>query len=90
MSTYQDRIVFEEYNRQHYNQLLKMAATARQVQEPSLEGDSSSDVEGVRSVWNRRLAYVLAITILVALTVTQVVIAAINATGGHGGHYLVK
>jgi len=90
MSSYQDQIVYEEYNRQHYNLLVKTAANARWVQRPGLVGESLPVVDRVGSAWNRKLAYVLAITILVALTVTQVVIAAINASGGHGGSYLVR
>lgn len=90
MSSYQNQVVYEEYSRQHYNQLLGIAADARRIKKPVLVDEPPSNKGQVRSVWNRKLAYVLAITLLVALTLTQVVIAAINAGGGHGGLYLVR
>ncbi len=89
MKTLLDQFAYEDYSKQHYAFLSTTSANERSLQSVSTGQPSAAQEPRILPLLRSRLAYVVAITILAALTVTRVVVA-ITAGSGGGGGYLVR
>jgi hypothetical protein len=90
MKTLADQMTYESYSKQHYANLAQTCADERSLHRPSKKSYSSERKAGPMPVMRARLAYVIALAVLGALSLFRVVEAIANAAGGGGGHYLVK
>ena len=90
MKTLVDQFAYEDYSKQHYANLSKTSANERSLQRISISQPLATQEPRIKPLLRSRLAYVVAITILAALTVTRVVVAVTSGSGGGGGGYLVK
>ena len=89
MKTLIEQFAYEDYSKQHYASLSKTSANERSLQRISTGQPSATQEQRMVPLLRSRLAYVVAITILAVLTITQVVVA-MSAGGGGGGGYLVR
>jgi len=89
MNDYLERLVYDSYARKHHSDLIKLSENSRLISDR--DGQPKEDRSTQRSLHalNTRTAFILALAFLAALLITQVVVAAINVSGG-GGPYLVK
>lgn len=90
MKTYLDQLTHEAYAQGHHQSLIDQAKQARRLQITDRFDEMSPGEPVVSPLWRQKLAYVIAVVLLATITVTRVVIAAINAAGGGGGTNLVK
>jgi len=89
MKTLLDQFAYEDYSKQHYALLSTTSANERSLHSVSTGQPSATQEPRILPLLRSRLAYVVAITILAVLTITQVVVA-MTAGGGGGGGYLVR
>ena len=89
MSDYLDRIVYEAYAQQHHEYLIKLNENERLVRGAQAKPKNDQKERRLKHGFKPRLAYIVAIILLATFLITQVVIAAINGSGG-GGTYLVR
>ena len=90
MKTMADQMTYESYSKQHYAKIARSSADERMLHRASIKSYSSENKAGPMPVLRTRLAYVIALATLGALSLFRVVEAIANAGGGGGGHYLVK
>ncbi len=90
MKTMADQMTYESYSKQHYAKMAQTSAVERSLHRTSIKSYSSESKAGPMPVLRARLAYVIALAALGALSIFRVVEAINNAGGGGGGHYLVK
>ena len=89
MKTLVDQFSYEDYSKQHYAYLLKTSADECNLRRISIGKPSGTQEPRIYALLRSRLAYVVTITLLAALTITRVVVA-VTAGNGGGGGYLVR
>ncbi len=89
MNGYLQSIIYDSYAREHHTNLIEVCENCRLT-------NANRKLPEVNLPTNKRIlskklrmAYVLAIIFLATILITQVVVAAINSSGGHGP-YLVR
>ena len=91
MKTYLDQLAHEVYAQGHHQSLIDQAKQAHRLRITDRIDEMPPGEPVISPLWRQRLAYVIALVLLAAITVTQVVVAAINAmSGGSGGTNLVR
>lgn len=89
MSGYLERIVYEAYAQEHHEELIQNSDTERLVRKDRLRFRKGQEETRSTIRFKIRVAYIVTIVFLSTLLITQVVVAAINGSGG-GGAYLVR
>jgi len=90
MKTMVDQMTYESYSKQHYAEMARTCADERLLHRDSIKLVSSERKAELMPVLRTRLAYVIGLAILGALSIFRVVDAITNGGGGGGGNYLVK
>jgi hypothetical protein len=85
MKTYLDQLAHEVYAKGHHQSLIDQAKQPRRLRITGRFDEVPPGEPVVAPLWRQKLAYVIALVLLAAVTVTRVVVAAINAMGGGGG-----
>lgn len=85
MKTYMDQLVYEAYAQHHHRHLLDIAGRAPQIMRPATVPEAPFLEPKFQPTLRYHLAYVLAMLILFAITVTRAVAAVVNLLGGGGG-----
>jgi hypothetical protein len=89
MNGYLQSIIYDTYAREHHSNLIEVCDNCRLTHEDKKLPEGNQPAKR-RILHNKlRMAYFLALIFLATLLITQVVIAAINSSGGHGA-YLVR
>ena len=89
MKTLAEQISYEDYSKQHYARISLASAVERSLQRASKRQPSATPEKKFVPLLRSRLAYVIIITLLAVLTVSQVVVAVTAGSGGGAG-YLVR
>ena len=89
MKTLLDQFAYEDYSKQHYAKLLKTSANECSHNRISISQSLATQEARMNPLLRSRLAYIAAVSILAALTITRVVVA-MTAGGGGGGEYHVR
>ena len=90
MKTLADQIAYEDYSKQYYAYLSQASASERSLHRATLSQPAAARETKFIPLLRSRLAYIVLITILTALTVSRVVIAVTGCGDGGGGGYLVR
>jgi len=90
MKTMADQITYESYSKQHYAKMGRTCADERSLHHATTKSYSNERKSGPMPVLRTRLAYVIALATLGALSVFRAVEAITNGGGGGGGDFLVK
>lgn len=85
MKTYMDQLVYEAYAQSHHRHLVDTARQARSLTSYSPVAAAPSVEPEIQPVLRYRLAYVIAVIFLLAVTVTQAAAAVMKMLGGGGG-----
>jgi len=88
MKTLVDQFAYEDYSKQHYVNLLKISANECSLKRTSIGQPSATREPRILPLLRSRLAYIAAVSILAALTITRVVVAMTSGGGGGGGYHV--
>ena len=90
MKTPAEQIAYEDYSKQHYALMSQISAVERSLHRVSTSQPSAARETKFIALLRSRLAYVVVVTILAALTISRVVVAMTGGSAGGGGDFLVK
>jgi len=90
MKTMADQMTYKSYSKQHYAKMARTCADERSLHRASIKSYSNERKARPMPVLRTRLAYVIALATLGALSIFRAVEAISNGGGGGGGDYLFK
>jgi uncharacterized protein involved in tolerance to divalent cations len=85
MITYREQLMVEDVAHQAHQRLLDACAQDRRCRSIFMRKNKVSEENQSTPVFKGKLAYAVAVVILLSLLLVQTVVAAINAFGGSGG-----
>ena len=89
MNGYLQSLVYDSYAREHHSNLIEVCENCQLTHEDRKLPVVNQPTDRRLLPNKLRMVYVLAIIFLATILITQVVVAAINCSGGHGS-YLVR